>query len=351
MGIIFYNTCGEGLGHSARAASLIEYLPQHDFYIFTYSDGFAFMNSLNLPNVKQVFEIEGVKFAQNKSSVSTLGTIKNATKYMCGGLQRNLKFMQKKVDELKPDLILVDWEPTAPRIAAKNGITCISIDSQHKFRFSKLDDFPIGLRIYSSLVSLFSRVMIPNVKHYVLSTFQSDLIEKREKLTLSQCFIRKEIVDFPRGQDDCLLVYIRHEDIARKVLRCIIDSKTQCEKIVCYGVHLEGEFPSVEFKERSFSGFSHDLARCKAVFTTAGIQLIGEARYFGKPSFVVPLPGQQEQSVNARYVEIMKLGTSSTFKTLSPEKVIDFMNVYTNGIPFCENGVFEAVNVINNYLE
>jgi UDP:flavonoid glycosyltransferase YjiC (YdhE family) len=54
--------------------------------------------------------------------------------------------------------------------------------------------------------------------------------------------------------------------------------------------------------------FIADLASCKAVISSRGQQLIGEARYFGKPPLVVRMPKQHEQEINARYTKKEGLG-------------------------------------------
>lgn len=351
MSTIFYTMCGEGLGHSARAISLIEYLPQHDFHIFTYGDGYKFITDLNLPNVKGVYKIHGLEFVNKKEKISIIGTAMKTFSFLTKGFFKNKNFLYDMALEFKPDLFLVDWEPIGSRIANQLNIPCISVDSQHKFRFDKLIGFPLWLKMYSLLAYMACRLIVPKVDHYILSTFQSDLIPRYKGVTLAQCFVRKAIADIQPTDKNFLLVYVRQPEIARKLLDCIFASGMTVCPVVCYGVHLENEYPHVIFKKRSYIEFSNDLSRCKAVFTTGGIQLIGEARYYGKPSFVVPIPGQYEQEVNVRYVNILRLGTSSNFKDLSPQKITEFLNNYKDGIPFAENGVFDAIKVIDHFLK
>lgn len=352
MSTIFYSMCGEGLGHSARAISLIEYLPQHDFHVFTYEpDGYNFVKDLNLPNIKSIYKINGLKFVSRNGKINFLGTLIKSFEFIMKDFSKNKSFVLNLAKELKPDLFLVDWEPTIPRVAHELGIPCISVDSQHKFRFDKLHGFPIWLKAYSVLANILCRFMIPQVNHYILSTFQSDLIPRQKGLTLAQCFVRKAIADIPPSNDGFLLVYVRQPEVARKMLDCIFSSLGTKYPVVCYGVKLDNEYPHVTFKERSYMEFSNDLSRCKAIFTTAGIQLIGEARYYGKPSFVVPIPGQHEQFVNARYVDILRLGSSSTFQKLSPQNIVEFLDTYKDGIPFAENGIWDAIKVVDRYLK
>lgn len=351
MSTIFYSMCGEGLGHCARAMAVMEHMPQHDFYVFTYGDGFKYLQENPLPNMKQVFEINGMSFGMKNGSVDFINTIQSAIKLSHNGHKRNKKFMLELAGQLNPKMAIVDWEPSLPRAAKTLDIPVVSVDSQHKFRFDDMKGFPWWLKVYSFFAGLFCGIMVPNAKHHVLCTFQSDLIERKKGVTLAQCLIRKNIASIPKVLGDSLLVYVRQEEIARKMLDSILKSDTPVRPIICYGVRLDNEYPQVTFRDRSYMQFAYDLANCKAVFTTAGIQLVGEARYYGKPSFVVPIPGQYEQSVNGRYVDVLKLGTCVPMHKLTPQSVTDFLNTYNEGIPASENGVHDVIRVVEHYLQ
>ena len=67
--------------------------------------------------------------------------------------------------------------------------------------------------------------------------------------------------------------------------------------------HPRGERGGVTFRPASRDGLLADLASAAAVATTAGFALPLEAAILGKPCLVVPLPGQFEQSVNARQLQ------------------------------------------------
>jgi UDP:flavonoid glycosyltransferase YjiC (YdhE family) len=57
------------------------------------------------------------------------------------------------------------------------------------------------------------------------------------------------------------------------------------------------------------------------VVCTGGQQLIGEARYFGKPLLVIPIPNQHEQEINARYAQREGIGDYCPIGRLSPERI------------------------------
>ena len=60
---------------------------------------------------------------------------------------------------------------------------------------------------------------------------------------------------------------------------------------------------AIEFRPRSVDGFLEDLVTARGVVTGGGFSLLSEAVYLGKPVLSVPLRGQFEQLMNARYLE------------------------------------------------
>ncbi len=102
------------------------------------------------------------------------------------------------------------------------------------------------------------------------------------------------------------------------------------ERFVVYGC--EGPpAANIEYKPPSAEQFADDLASCRAVFCMAGQQLIGEARYFGKPLLVVPFPNQHEQEINARYVRKEGIGDFCPVESLTRQRLRTFLRQPLNG--------------------
>jgi uncharacterized protein (TIGR00661 family) len=77
--------------------------------------------------------------------------------------------------------------------------------------------------------------------------------------------------------------------------------------VVVYGTPRRGVDGNLDFREPSGEPFLDDLASCRAVFSTAGNQLVGEAIWFGKPMLVMP-EHTVEQRLNAAAVERLGIG-------------------------------------------
>src|SRR5262249_6000619 len=94
--------------------------------------------------------------------------------------------------------------------------------------------------------------------------------------------------------------------------------------VVVYGTPFRGEIENLDFRAPSNDGFIRDLANCRAVLSTAGNQLIGEAIYLGKPILAAP-EDAFEQRLNAHMVEHMGVGMRANLSTLSPSDVDRFL--------------------------
>jgi uncharacterized protein (TIGR00661 family) len=342
MKTIFYSVCGEGLGHCSRALTLIKNMPDYLFYLFVSGDAANFARKTDLPNLR-VIEINGVRFSSTNGKVNAFKTMLNFVNFWSNSYEENRVSITAMLRLVKPNLCIVDWEPSLARVCDEEGIKYVSIDSQHKFRFTK-PIYSLRLNIYQSLVSLFCRAYIPNPAHNIVSTFQSSLINATEQVTPVQCLIDTNNEDI--RHDDFVLIYCKFKEITNKIVFSLIENG---QKIVCYG---DGSIKheNVIYKEQDKSTFLSDLQKCKAVFSTAGVQLVGESAYYGKPIFVVPLPNQYEQYINGADVESLKLGTCCKINNITPASVGKFLSEYSGGINPLTNGLQKTINVLESYI-
>jgi uncharacterized protein (TIGR00661 family) len=77
--------------------------------------------------------------------------------------------------------------------------------------------------------------------------------------------------------------------------------------VIVYGTPRRGVDGNLTFRPPSNEPFLDDLASCRAVFSTAGNQLVGEALWFNKPMLVMP-EHTVEQRLNAAAVERLGIG-------------------------------------------
>jgi uncharacterized protein (TIGR00661 family) len=94
--------------------------------------------------------------------------------------------------------------------------------------------------------------------------------------------------------------------------------------VVVYGTSRRGRDGALDFRPASNDGFLRDLAACRAVFSTAGNQLVGEALYLGKPVLVMP-ENTSEQRVNALALEHMGAGAQIRLANVSAAALRSFL--------------------------
>jgi uncharacterized protein (TIGR00661 family) len=72
--------------------------------------------------------------------------------------------------------------------------------------------------------------------------------------------------------------------------------------------------------------FLEDLARCRALVTTAGNQLVGEALYLRKPVLALPEAGNFEQALNAWLLHQSGLGEAHGAPSIDAPRVSRFLD-------------------------
>jgi uncharacterized protein (TIGR00661 family) len=103
------------------------------------------------------------------------------------------------------------------------------------------------------------------------------------------------------------------------------------QKFYVYGFNKNVAAGNCVFKEASTEGFATDLAAARGVIASAGYSLISECMYLRKKMLLLPLAGQYEQVLNARYVE--KLGLGVWAKQVDRAVVSRFLDRLTEPMP------------------
>ncbi len=313
---IFYGICGEGMGHAGRSIALIERLVSlgHEVTIFTFADAFQLLDRSGY----QPHRIEGLQFGTTaRGGVSALGTLRNVVEYF-KRRHVSLDLIKQLALTARPDLFITDFEPLTALAASSLGIPCASVDNQHKFCAPLGKDFPLSLRIYGRLAGAFVRRWIKQPQPCIVAVFHpcpvSPVYQRVNTL------LRDRLAALKPTAGDHVLLYGRGE-LGKRMARI---AGTVPERFIAYGCNGQPA-DNIEHKQISYDEFAADLASCKAVVSTGGQQLIGEASYFGKPLLVVPIPKQHEQEINARYVRQERIGDFCPIGRLSADRIREFL--------------------------
>jgi uncharacterized protein (TIGR00661 family) len=348
---IFYGVNGEGLGHASRTLAIIQQLPEHEIHVFTYGQALQMFKGLNYPHLH---EINGLRFSYKNGRVSYSDTAFEAFIFWMEHLRGNIQKIRAMARKLRPSLFVSDFEPSVPRAA--NGTPLVSLDNQHRFAYTDMLRLPWKLRMYGWGVGLLAKWMVPNPDHTIISTFHWDKLKiKRDAVTLTNGLLRKEVEATEPTDEGYVLVYIR-ESVADRVLRAIRDLPHQFKVFGARGRNVLGmtDRPNIEFHPIS-PAFVDYLANCTCVISTAGNQLLTEARFWRKPVLILPEPGQHEQAINANYAQYLNMGRTYDVAKLTAPDVDDFINkcrhcCYARYEPHVVNGTNTAVEVLKRYL-
>jgi uncharacterized protein (TIGR00661 family) len=118
--------------------------------------------------------------------------------------------------------------------------------------------------------------------------------------------LREEVLRATSVHGDHLLAYFNRGDhqLSPQIEQAMQELGVP---VVVYGTTRRGDDRNLTFRPPSNRPFIDDLARCRAVFSTAGNQLVGEAMWLGKPLLVMP-EHTVEQRLNAAAVERLGIG-------------------------------------------
>jgi len=303
---IFYGSCGEGRGHATRVRAVVERLrARHDVVVFAFGDALALLARAYRGTGVRVERIPGVRFGYGGDGrVSLARTAAAATRYLVL-LQPLVARLVRLIASEKPDLVVTDFEPALPRAARRCGLPVVSIDHQHFLTTEDLGILPRWLRLHawamggvvSAYVSDASETVVSSFHHLPLRTGVSNVTQVGPLL-------RPQIRSAETTNGGHLVAYFRRS-VPERALGAIAGLGLPTR---VYGLGALPARRGLVFLEVDESAFAADLAACRALVTTAGNQIIGEAIFLGKPVFAVPEPGNFEQAINARLLGVSGCG-------------------------------------------
>ena len=183
----------------------------------------------------------------------------------------------------------------------------ISIDNEHLLTLCRLEH-----QLRDILGRLSAAVVVRchyfGARAYVITNF-FQTPAKSPAAVLAPPVVRPAIARLTPSDAGPIVVYATtgtHEDRWREVL-----GRFARQEFHLYGFNKNVEWQNCIFKEASTEGFATDLAAARGVIASAGYSLISECLYLRKKMLLLPLAGQYEQLINARYVEKLGLGVWS----------------------------------------
>ncbi|MEZ4368360.1 MAG: glycosyltransferase family protein [Kofleriaceae bacterium] len=183
-----------------------------------------------------------------------------------------------------------------------HGLPILSIDNMQVIHRCQLpDDVVAGHQASFQLTRAFIKAKLPGCDGYYITTFFHPPVRKPDT-ALFPPILRPEILAAERSAGEHLLVY--QPGPSEALTSALARAGVPCR---IYGMRpgLTADVTEGAMTYRPFSetAFIADLASCRGVVAGGGFTLMGEAVFLGKPMLALPLAGQFEQVLNARYLE------------------------------------------------
>ena len=295
---ILYGVNGEGMGHATRSEVVIgSLLGEHDVRVMASGAAFRYLES-RLGHVSEIF---GPSFAMEQGEIRRWASVTHTMAAARRELPGSVKRWLGAVSEWRPDVVVTDFEPLAGIYARTAKVPLVCVDNIHMIDRCRHDaEILHGAREDYRIARAVTKAMVPTAGDYVITTFFRPPLE-RGRTVLVPPIVRPAIVAAEPVRGDHVLVYSGGSDALIDALR---ESGVACR---VYGMRDGPEVGTtdgaIEFRPRSVDGFLEDLVSARGVVTGGGFSLLSEAVYLGKPVLSVPLRGQFEQLMNARYLE------------------------------------------------
>ncbi len=344
---ILYGVVGEGMGHATRSRVVIEHLlaQGHEVHVLVSGRAHA-MLSKHFSGVHRVhgwhlvYEDNVVK--KGKTAWSNLVD-----------LLREAPLLEKayrQLDDFTPEVVISDFESWSYFYAKSHHVPVISVDNMQVInRCTHDDDVLEGHKAEFLLAKGIVKSKLPGSDRYIVTTFFRPPVRK-ERTTLVAPILRPEVLAAKPSDGSHVLVYSSAD--SAETLEGVLKSFPQVNFRV-YGVRrgiaaqeTDGNLSHQPFSE---TGFVDDLASARAVIAGGGFSLMGEAVFLHKPMLSVPLEGQFEQILNARYLQ--KLGFGLCRESVTHADVQELLDradeLTTNLAAYAQDGnseVFTAVD-------
>ncbi|UCG48118.1 MAG: hypothetical protein JSU94_21910 [Phycisphaerales bacterium] len=326
MARIIYAVAGEGFGHSSRSHLIGQRLLDagNDVMFVGSQKSLMYLKQYFGERVKEVF---GLSFAYVDGRIDKSETLMKNLLALPEANRVNEELFKQHFEPFRPELVISDFEPFSAWWAWGKKVPFISIDHEHMLTLCELDHPAKSWfsRLTASVVT--ECHYIGAVAYVIVNFFKAPL--RMDNAVLAPPIVRPVVRSLEAEKGEHVLVYSTTGEGEDELVDVL--GRFAGQKFVIYGFNKSGRRGNCVFKERSTEGFLGDLARSRGVVASAGFSLLSECMYLKKRMLLLPLEGQYEQIMNARYVEELGLGVSA--EKLSEEALGRFLERLDEPMP------------------
>jgi uncharacterized protein (TIGR00661 family) len=306
MARIIYAVAGEGFGHSSRSHLIGQRFLDagHDVMFVGSRKSLLYLKQYFGERVKEVF---GLSFAYEDQRIDKSETLKRNLLKLPEAYRQNDELFKKHFEPFEPELIISDFEPFSAWWAWRKNVPFLSIDHEHMLTLCRLDH-PFKnwfSRLTASVVT--ECHYVGAASYIIINFFRAPL--RIDSAVLAPPIVRPVVRELEPTDGEHILLYSttgKERDRLQENLR-----KFTKQTFIIYGFDEAFEHNNCIFKKRSTEGFLADLASARGVIASAGFSLLSECLYLKKRMLLLPVAGQYEQIINARYIEKLGLGISA----------------------------------------
>lgn len=324
MGHVYYAMAGEGRGHATRARTVIEALrSQHRVTVYAFHQAHDILAPVYRDSDVTIRKIPGLCFRYAAGGrLDYASTVLGAIPFL-RSLPEAVRRIARDMEADAPTLAITDFEPLLPRAAKLAGVPFISLDHQHFLTAYDLGSLPFKLRTYAALLAPSVHAFYRGQIRTIVSSFYSPPLRRaRPDISRVGVLLRPEIMNANPHEGDHLVAYLRRH-IPERVLTSLEEAG---QPVRVYGLGARPSRGNLSFHEVDMFRFVDDLASCRALVSTAGNQLVGEALSLRKPVLAMPEVGNHEQAINGHFLARSGAGVSESPLTMTPELVRGFLD-------------------------
>lgn len=320
---ILYGVHGYGRGHATRALAILPHLAaRHQVHVLAGGDAWQTIAPdhpvTRIPTLGFAYSQRGgIRCRSNwHTFVRNLPALLDL---LCSG--PTFQLVRSLVEEFSPDAIISDAETWSHQVARELGIPRIGIDHIGIMTHCRPE-----LARWDRWTTIFDktcyRLLTGRPDRVIVSSF-FDAPPRNPRVRVVAALARAEVRQMQPRAGGHLVVYLNrgreqlHEGMVRELGRVGVP-------VHVYGARERGRIGALCFLPLSNLPFLEDLASCRAVISTAGNQLVGEALALGKPVLVFP-ERCAEQRMNALAVERMGIGRQATWNQFTAETIRQFL--------------------------
>ena len=305
---ILYGAVGEGLGHATRSRVVAAHLLDEGHEVKMVASGRAlpYLRE-HLPDVEEIW---GTSFVLEHGTVNTWKTLTANVRGGLKGVPSDWHSGAAIARSFAPDLVITDFDGFTYLFAKSHRKPVLSVDNIQMVDRCKHDgEILAGVRRDYETARAFVYAKLPRASHYVITTFFTPPVRK-QRTTLVPSLLRAEILAAKPERGDHLLVYGRISETAIAALEASgVRSHVYGARD---GLTEEVQEGSLSYRPFANEAFIDDLRTARGIVGSAGYSLMSEAVYLRKPMLALPLAGQFEQEMNARYLERRGFGTGAS---------------------------------------